>query len=93
MRIRNLLATAILPLGLMGCAGGIEQIGPDKYRMELAPQPDESSAEAAEYAAEADAAEFCSSQNKRVSSSTSETTSYSGSAGTTIRTTITFKCK
>jgi viroplasmin and RNaseH domain-containing protein len=93
MRIRTLLAVALLPLGLMGCASSIEQIGPNKYRMQLAPQTDEAAAEAAEYAAEQDAEAFCQGQNKSVSSSTTDTTSISTDSGTSIRTTFTFKCK
>lgn len=95
-RIIPALLTAAL---LSGCValGGIEEIGPNEYRIGVEATTDAEAAAVAEAAALDEAAAFCQSQGRRMTRSLAETDSLSirttHGAYSNGDTTLTFRCE
>ena len=97
MGFRVVLASFALSVVLAGCAGMIEEIGPNEYRIALAPEASVADADRAEEAAQSEAEQFCARQGQRVKQSQVDTfvmTDRSGDGpSTTVKKTLTFHCK
>lgn len=97
MTSRHAFASLALAFVLTGCAGVIEQIGPNKYRIELASEATDAEADRAEEAARRDAADFCASQGKQITQQFLEQDSFKIRSGdnhaASIKSTLTFRCK
>ncbi len=97
MTYRHAFARLALALVLTGCAGGIEEIGPNKYRIQMASEATDADADRAEDEARRDAADFCASQRKQVTQQYLEQDSFKVRSGdnstASIKSTLTFRCK